>query len=363
MSIRKWLVATTLTAGMVFGSVVPATAKDSDKVNFVFGALRTASLESAKAQAEAWLKKVGKFDAAAFNKIWDKEEETILDRTLATLELGSEDAKKILAEARAADRTAPKAVPEILKDTNQDPYFRANLVLGFAKHLSVARVYEEALEALETVKPEQVVDPSSFLFYKAAAEFSLMKKDDATRSIIKLIDDTADAPDRYRMVAASMYIEMASWKDKGLGNIARLMDNVERRLDQARDGEKTQDLQKKIVLRLDELIKEKENQGGGGGGGGNGGSCPDGGSPGQGGDPKGNKSNGPASESKPTGAGSDKGIVDNKTLRKYSDSWGTMPQKERERAIAEMTKDAPPKYRQFVEEYFRQLSKTLPAPE
>jgi hypothetical protein len=40
-----------------------------------------------------------------------------------------------------------------------------------------------------------------------------------------------------------------------------------------------------------------------------------------------------------------------------------MPQKERERAIAEMTKDAPPKYRQFVEEYFRQLSKTLPAPE
>ncbi len=264
MSIRRWLAATTLTAGFVFGTVSLVPAAEPSRADFTFGALRTAHPEAAKAQAEEWLKKVGKYDATAFNKIWADENATVLDRTLQTLELGSEDAKRILTEARQADKAAPKAVPELLKDTKQDSYFRANLVLGFGKYLAMARVYEEALEAFETIKPEQVVDPSSFLFYKAAAEFSLMKKDDATRSIVKLIDDTVDAPDRYRMVSASMYLEMASWKEKGLGNIARLMDNVERRLDQARDGEKTQDLQKKIVLRLDELIKEKENQNSGG---------------------------------------------------------------------------------------------------
>jgi hypothetical protein len=39
------------------------------------------------------------------------------------------------------------------------------------------------------------------------------------------------------------------------------MDNVERRLDLSRGGPKTQKLQKEIIARLDELIKERENQG------------------------------------------------------------------------------------------------------
>ena len=46
-------------------------------------------------------------------------------------------------------------------------------------------------------------------------------------------------------------------------------------MSQARGGKTTQDIQKKIVFRLDELIKEKENQAKGGQG--NGGACPAGG--------------------------------------------------------------------------------------
>jgi hypothetical protein len=42
------------------------------------------------------------------------------------------------------------------------------------------------------------------------------------------------------------------------------MDNSERRLSQARGGKITQDIQKKIVFRLDELIKELEQQAKGG---------------------------------------------------------------------------------------------------
>ena len=59
-----------------------------------------------------------------------------------------------------------------------------------------------------------------------------------------------------------MLVDMLSWKkdEKDLSNIVKLMDNSERRLDLSRPGKITQDIQKKIVFRLDELIKEKENQ-------------------------------------------------------------------------------------------------------
>ena len=64
------------------------------------------------------------------------------------------------------------------------------------------------------------------------------------------------------MLATIMFIDMQSWKsdEKDLSNIVKLMDNSERRLDLGRGGKITQDIQKKIVFRLDELIKEKEAQ-------------------------------------------------------------------------------------------------------
>ena len=87
----------------------------------------------------------------------------------------------------------------------------------------------------------------------------LLKKE-AADSIVRLLDDAADAPERYKMVAGLMLFDMMTWKDKDLGWIARKMDNIERRLDLARGGPKTQKMQKEVVARLDELIKEMENK-------------------------------------------------------------------------------------------------------
>ena len=61
-----------------------------------------------------------------------------------------------------------------------------------------------------------------------------------------------------------MLLDMHAWKDKDLQSVARKMENVERRLELARGGPQTQKLQKEIVLRLDELIKELENKNKGG---------------------------------------------------------------------------------------------------
>ena len=127
-------------------------------------------------------------------------------------------------------------------------------------------MYEESLAALSGVQAEATVDPAAYFFHRAVAEHALMKKDDAMRSIVRLLDDVSGAPDRYAMLGRILFVEMATWKkdEKDLANIRRLMDNSERRLGQARGGKTTQDIQKRIVFRLDELIKEKENQAKGG---------------------------------------------------------------------------------------------------
>src|SRR5439155_16070410 len=139
-------------------------------------------------------------------------------------------------------------------------YYRANLTLAYAKVLSNRRIYEESLEALIQVKGEQVVDPSAYFFHKAVAEHSLMLKRQADESIVRLLDDVSDAPERYKMVAALMHFDMLTWQDKDLGWIARKMDVIQRRLDLTRGGQQTQKMQKEVLVRLDEMIKEKENQ-------------------------------------------------------------------------------------------------------
>ena len=266
MTIRKWLTTTALSAGLGLGAILPVSAADKSKAEYSFGALKATSPEAAKAMAEAWLKKAGKFDQAAFNGIWSQDEVSVLDRTIASLELGSADVKKAMDVARNSGAVAPKEVPAFLKDEKQDSYVRANAALGFARGLTNGRVYEESLETLQAVKAEQTVDPAAYYFHRAVAEHALIKKDDALRTILRLIDDVTDAPDRYKMLGTIMAIDMGNWKkdEKDLSNIKRLMDNSERRLAQSRGGKVTQDIQKKIVFRLDELIKEKENQAKGG---------------------------------------------------------------------------------------------------
>jgi len=358
MTLRRWLAAAFISAGLSITGTTGAAekARETEKkvAEFTFGSLRTLPADQARTQAEAWLKTTGKFDAEAFQAIWSKAEAPVLDRVLATLEMGSPEARTILAEARNATASAPKAVPAMLKDRNQNAFLRSNLALGFARSLASARVFEESLDALKLVTVDQVVDPSSFLFHKAVAEHGLTKKDEAVATIIRLIDDVLDAPDRYKMVATIMFIDMRGWSkdEKDLNNIARLMDNSGRRLDLARGGVQTQEIQKKIVFRLDELIKELENEKKSNCSG-NGGNCPNGSKPGSGsgsGPPT-----SPMDDSKiATNGGA--GTVDEKKIKALADKWGQLPDHERAKALQDITKDLPAKFKIVVEDYFKAVS-------
>jgi hypothetical protein len=356
---RTWLLTAAAALALV---AAPALAdKKPGAKEISFGQLQSPTVEVARAQALDWFKGTGKADAdglKAFEAIWVQTDRTLLERVAETLVLGDPDAAKALAEARDGSQPAPTAAPAFLKDAKRSAYLRSNFALAYAKALTKRRVYEEALDALKAAKPEQVVDPAGYLFHRAVAEHALLQKDEALRTIARLLEDGADAPDRYRLVGMLMAVDMQGWKDKDLGTVARLMDNVERRLDLARGGPQTQKTQKQIVARLDELIKELENQAKGSSQA-NAGGCPNGGQQ-QPGQPN-NQGPNPQLDSM-GGANSGKGEVDKKKFEKLAKEWGKLPPKEQVQAMQELTKDLPPEYRELIESYFRKLAQSEQKP-
>jgi len=347
-----WVVAL---AVLLVGVGLAGADNKSPKEILSFGTLKAPSADEARGQALDWLKAAGKTDEAsqkAFDAIWADAERPVLDRVAQTLALGNPEAAKLLSDGHASAGPAPTAAPDLLKDMKQPIFFRANLGLAYAKGLCKRRVYEEALDVLKAARPEQVVDPASYLFHRAVAEHALMMKDDANRSIARLLDETPDCPERYKLVASLIALDMQSWRGKDLGWIARKMDNIERRLELSRGGPQTQKIQKEVVARLDELIKQIENQAKGSSQA-NAGACPNGAQPGnafgQGPMPQldsmGGKNSGP-------------GKVDQKKLEGLAKQWGQLQPKERAQAMQELVRDMPPEYRELIETYFRKLAQS-----
>jgi tetratricopeptide (TPR) repeat protein len=340
----------------LLGAAVPATAADKalSRESFTFGTLTPPSEAKVRLEAANWLKGQGTFDRAAFDALWSNKDKTILDRLSATFEQGNKDAAKALKEARSALSSAPTALPEVLSDSKRPLFFRANLALAYARALTNRKVYEEALETLKLFKAEQTVDPASFLFHKAVAEHGLMLKKDANDSIVRLLDDVPSAPERYKVVAALMHFDMVSWQEKDLNAIARKMDNIQRRLDLARGGKKTQKLQKDVVARLDEIIKELENQNDSDCDGS--GNCPGGKCNKQGNKP--GNTNKPSSPMKDSNiaTNSGPGQIDAKKIKDLAEQWGKLPPKDREASMRELTQGMPERYREVIKEYFRRLS-------
>ena len=353
MNIRPWFALLAVAATLVsmrpaFADVDPSPGRAREGVTL--GSLRSRDADSARAAALDWLKANAQIDSGmlkAFDMIWGKTEQSTLDRVASTLELGDPEAAKLMAEARNPSRPAPTAPPSVLKDPKRPAFYRANLGLAYAKALSHRRIFEEALAILRLVPPEQVVDPAAYFFHRAVAEHALALKREATRSLTGLLEDVTDAPDRYKLVGLLMYQDMQSWRDKDLGDIARKMDNIERRLELARGGPQTQKIQKEVIARLDEIIKQLEKPSDG-----NGGACPNGGTPSGGAQP-----NNPMSDSR-IANNSGPGNVDAKRLRGLAQQWGRLPEKERAKAMQDLIRDMPPRHREVIETYFKKLAQS-----
>jgi len=336
---------------------------ETPKRRATFEALEGLTSEAAQARAEAWLKAVAPGDPAKTRQlasIWRQDGRTVLDRLADTFALGSADAARLLVEARNPLAPAPVQVPALLRDAKLPDFVRANLTLAYAKALSGRRVHEEALDALKLFRPEQTVDPAAYLFHRAVCEHALLLKKEAGTTVTRLLTQAIDSPERYKTVGALMLLDMQAWKDKDLGAVARKMGNIERRLELARGGPQTQKLQKEVVARLDELIKELENKAKNqqqGQGQPNDGQCPPG-SQGQPGQQGGANPTTPMPDSRLANNGGS-GRVDQARIRKLAEGWGKMNQQQRAEAmreVEELTRSLAPAYREAFQEYFRRMA-------
>jgi hypothetical protein len=348
---RLALTAAALLAGA--GLTLAADAKPVKELA-AFGSLQSVPVETAKAKAAEWLKSTGKGDAKAFDAIWATDK-NVLDKVSETIALGDPEAARLLADAREPRSAPPTEVPGLIDDPKKPEFYRANLGLAYAKALSNRRVYEEALDTLNLFKPEQVVDPSAFLFHKAIAEHGMLKKTEAVKSIARLLEDCDDAPERYLAVAGLMFNDIKTWKDekdKDLGWVGRMMDNIERRLDLSRGGPTTQDMQKRVLLTLDEMIKkmeeeqqqqqqqqsQKQGQGQGNG------------------KPSNNLQASSPQKDSFGGNGGGPGQAEAKKFKETTENWGAMPAKDRAKAALDLAREMPPKHRELIETYLKKLA-------
>jgi len=350
MNAKGLLASLTLTAfvgGFAHGQA--PTARPSETPAPI-GVIAAPTLEQAKTDTWNWLQAT-KADPAACQKaetLWQPGETPLLDRVVGTFVLADAEAARLVAFIPTAPGAAIKEVPAALKDPARPVFYRANLGMYFAKVAVDRKLFEEGYEVLKVLRPEQMVDPASYYFYKAVCENKLRKKADGLASIHRLLHSVPNSPERYTVVAKLMKDEMDRWQDKDLGDIARRMDEISGRLDNARGGPKTQERQKEVIALLDKTIEDieskcKQCQGQGGNGGNN---------------PQ-NQPNSNAQDSNIKGGQIGKGIVDPRRLMKDSAQWGKMPEKDKLKALEAINRSLPPHMREAGEGYRNNLTKGM----
>jgi hypothetical protein len=243
------------------------------------------------------------------------------DRTAALVRLGS-------------STTDPWHVPQQrwLYEEGRDPWVRDQLRLYFGRWLAQRKMYDAALEMLAGLEPNDVVDPAVLLFYQGAAYHHQLRKAAGLRVLDRLLNDTADCPQRFEVVAGLMREDLKKLEDETLDHVARRMDDVQRRLDIGDGGRRTQRIERGIIESLDKMIEEMEkqqqqSQASGGG-----------------------QSSAPMQDSriaKQKGPGN----VDKKDIGKKSE-WGDLPNETREQIRQQLGKDLPAHYYDLIQQYF-----------
>ena len=304
-----------------------------------------------KAQLVGWLNQ-NVADAARRNKalaivngMGDKATGSeLLDRLAETFALADPRVAE-LVELCSHPRGAPGTLGRLvlptfawLTNSKTEPLLAANMRLYYGRWLVQGQWFEEALEQLGGLKPAEVVAPAELLFYQGVTYHRMLNKEEGLRVINQLLDGADSSPRRYVAIAYLMQADLSSLEKDTLDEIARHMEDLERRFKLGRAGPKVRKVEDGVIESLDKMIKKiedeqnKQNQ---------------------------NQSNSlqsskPAQDSTPM-LGKAPGDVAKKDIG-HKSGWGDLPPKEREEALQQMGRDFPPHYRDAIEEYFRKLA-------
>jgi hypothetical protein len=214
----------------------------------------------------------------------------------------------------------------------------ANLRLHYARRLMHDRFYDESLEQLEQLQPDDV-DAPTLHFCRAIVYQRLLDQEHGLEAVEAILADRDSAPARYVAVAELLKQELLALSPDSLDHIARRMEDVERRLDHGRADDDVRNLEEGIVESLDQLIEKLTEQ------------------------QQDQSSSGrsdnievgqPAQESQAMG-GQGQGTTDDHSLSDLRE-WGALPPREQEAATREMTQGLPAHYQDVIEQFYRQLA-------
>ena len=249
-------------------------------------------------------------------------------------------------EAQLSSLIANGAIPAWVKP---------ELQLAYARALIHHQFVDEAMQHLQPLSIEATSDPSTWLFSLAVCQHHLLLKQPCEETLARLLERETEIPTRYAITARMMLTDIEPLKENSLDEIARMMNDVERRLALGRAGKKVRDQEQAIIDKLEKMIDQLEqqqqqqqkqqkqrqkNQ---------------------------NQKNQPQqSQNQPmdktqTGGTQGPGDVDEKDIGDNS-GWGNLPPAQRQEALQSITKDLPSHYREVIEAYFKRLANSPSRP-
>lgn len=264
----------------------------------------------------------------------------LLDRVAASLALANADARQVVEFC--GTQTQPYELPSfaILQDTQLPTFVRQQLSLLYGRWLAQHDCYDEALAQLQALQPADVVDPAALLFYQALCYHRMPDKSKCEPLVQRLLENKDQIPQRFARVSELIQADIAPLERDSLDEVARLMDEVKRRLSLQRAGTRVRNQQEEVIAKLDKLIKkieeeqqQQQQQAAAGS----------------------LQPNQPAQDSRPM-QGLGPGDIDPHKLGSKS-GWGNLPPAERQEALQQIGQDLPAHYREVIEEYFRKLAR------
>ena len=238
----------------------------------------------------------------------------------------------------------------VLANGSLPSWLRADLQLICCRYMVHHALYDEALQRLLPLAQEPTSDPATWLFCMGVCQHHLMQRTACLETLDKLLERETELPTRYAITARLMQADIKPFKEDSLDEIARMMNDVERRLTLGRAGKTVRDKEQAIVDKLDKMIEKLEQQ------------------QQEQQQQQQQKNGGKAQKQSPgdkpmdtsqIGGVKGPGDVDQKDVGDGS-GWGNLPPAQRQEALQNITKDLPSHYREVIEAYFKRLSSSNP---
>ena len=304
-----------------------------------------------KARLDDYLAKKTLDDAAKLKieALWPDEAQALdggelLDRLTASLAVVEPKAAEVVTACRQNSIEVAARKFDGLTDESLPALVRDNLRLLVGRWLAQHDLVDESLEVLKDVGTDNVADPATLLFYQAVGQHRLLKKDECLAAATKLLERESELPRRYVTLARLMEADIKPLKEDSLDEIARMMDDIRRRLGLARAGKVVRDEEDSVIAKLEKMIDELEKQR----------QMRQQQRRQQAANRRNQRPNNPMQDSQRAEL-KGPGEVDPKNIGKR-DGWGNLPPKERQEVLQQIGRELPAHFRETIEEYFKRLA-------